>query len=96
MTLYRKKPVTISAFRWPASYGDWPQWFRDAAVAGLVEVEGEHEKNRVLIRQDRGSIDYANLGDWIIQGVEGGVYPCSDSVFQATYEPVDNIGEGVG
>jgi len=32
-------------------------------------------------------------GDWLIQGVEGELYPCADSVFQKTYgEAVD--GEG--
>jgi hypothetical protein len=27
-------------------------------------------------------------GDWLIVGVEGEQYPCKDSIFQATYEPV--------
>ena len=25
-------------------------------------------------------------GDWLIKGIEGEMYPCKDSVFQATYE----------
>ena len=29
----------------------------------------------------------AGRGDWIIRGVEGELYPCKDSVFQATYAP---------
>lgn len=44
MTLYRKKPVTVSAFQWPASYGDWPRWFRDAAVAGWSMSRGRTRK----------------------------------------------------
>lgn len=28
-------------------------------------------------------------GDWLIGGIEGGMYPCKDSVFQATYEVVE-------
>jgi hypothetical protein len=31
----------------------------------------------------------ANEGDWIIQGVEGEIYPCKPSIFAATYEPVE-------
>lgn len=27
-------------------------------------------------------------GDWIITGIEGEHYPCKDSIFQKTYEPV--------
>ena len=28
-------------------------------------------------------------GDWVITGVEGEMYPCKPSVFDATYEPVE-------
>lgn len=34
----------------------------------------------------------AEPGDWIITGVEGEVYPCKDSIFRATYEPVNAEG----
>lgn len=27
-------------------------------------------------------------GDWLIEGIEGELYPCKDSVFRATYEVV--------
>jgi hypothetical protein len=27
-------------------------------------------------------------GDWVIRGIEGEFYPCKDSIFQETYEPV--------
>jgi hypothetical protein len=30
----------------------------------------------------------ATVGDWIIKGVENELYPCKDSVFRATYDPV--------
>ena len=30
----------------------------------------------------------ANVGDWIIQGVQGEFYPCKPDIFDATYEPV--------
>lgn len=30
-----------------------------------------------------------NAGDWLIQGVRGEYYPCSDEVFRATYERVE-------
>ncbi|KKL21370.1 hypothetical protein LCGC14_2446120, partial [marine sediment metagenome] len=31
----------------------------------------------------------ANVGDWIIQGVKGEVYPCKPDIFEATYEPAE-------
>lgn len=31
----------------------------------------------------------ANVGDWIIKGVQGEFYPCKPDIFAATYEPAD-------
>jgi hypothetical protein len=31
----------------------------------------------------------ADLGDWIIRGVQGEFYPCKPDIFAATYEPVE-------
>lgn len=31
----------------------------------------------------------ANIGDWIIKGVKGEIYPCKPDIFEATYEPVE-------
>ncbi len=31
----------------------------------------------------------ANIGDYIITGVRGEVYPCRADIFEETYEPVD-------
>ncbi len=32
-----------------------------------------------------------NPGDWLITGVEGEQYFCKDSIFRATYEPVQKF-----
>lgn len=31
------------------------------------------------------------VGDWIITGVKGEVYPCKPDIFEATYEPVEDV-----
>jgi hypothetical protein len=28
-----------------------------------------------------------DFGDWIIQGVNGEIYPCKPDIFEKTYEP---------
>ncbi len=33
----------------------------------------------------------ANIGDWIIRGMKGEVYPCKPDIFEATYEPVAEV-----
>ncbi len=32
----------------------------------------------------------ASVGDYIIKGVKGEIYPRKPDIFEATYEPVDN------
>jgi hypothetical protein len=32
---------------------------------------------------------HAAVGDYIITGVQGEVYPCKPDIFEATYEPVE-------
>ncbi len=32
----------------------------------------------------------ANVGDWIIKGIRGEVYPCKPDIFAATYERADS------
>jgi hypothetical protein len=46
----------------------------DAPYATIKTLEGEMR---------------AQVGDWIIQGVKGEIYPCRGDIFAATYEPAD-------
>ena len=32
---------------------------------------------------------HADVGDWIITGVRGEMYPCKPDIFEKTYEPAD-------
>lgn len=90
---YRKKPVTIKAMQYTG---------KDSAAEIIRMTTGIREEKTIdsqgnlipclLVDTEEGTMQ-ANLGDWIIIGVEGEVYPCKDSVFQATYDqlPADNI-----
>lgn len=35
---------------------------------------------------------HANIGDWIITGVNGEQYPCKPDIFAKTYESVEAVG----
>jgi len=85
---FRKKPVVIEA--WP----NWPEppravaapdWLANACREGIVSGIGDH---RLAIRTLEGTMT-ANVGDWIIQGVNGELYPCKPDIFAATYEAVE-------
>ena len=76
MAKYRKKPLIIEAEQFKSYTGDLP----DGVVLddhGFVYVETSE------------GIMHVSLGDWIITGVEGERYPCKPSVFEKTYEKVE-------
>jgi hypothetical protein len=83
MAKFRKKPVVIDAVKW---YG------HISCIGSLPPFESE-------VSQDLGSDTLqittlegtmtANVGDWIIRGVKGEIYPCKPDIFETTYEAVD-------
>ena len=88
MSLWRKKPVVIEAFRWTGDIdqAEDPEWCVDAVKAGTVWFNRTHEPCQMIIATLEGN-HAANPGDWIIKGVQGELYPCKPDIFTATYEP---------
>jgi hypothetical protein len=83
---FRKRPLTIQAWRYEEDldevYGNpaCPEWLWDKAC---IEPVGK------LVVSTLEGVMIAERGDWIILGIEGEVYPCKPSIFDATYEPVE-------
>jgi hypothetical protein len=77
---YRKKPVVIEAMQYLGSFE--------------LEFLGDSERVRKAA-DDTGACEIVTLegvmrcevGDWIIRGVKGELYPCKPDIFEATYEP---------
>lgn len=87
---FRKKPVVIEAFKvvevLQAAAHNWtnlPIQIRKAYGNG--DIVFTHEA--IFISTLEGKME-AQLGDWIIQGVKGELYPCKPDIFEATYEQV--------
>lgn len=80
---YRKLPVVIEAFQFTESgkYIHYPEWFNAALARDVVKMYADH----LLIETLEGT-HKAGLGDWIIQGVKGELYPCKSEIFEMTYE----------
>lgn len=78
---FRKKPVIVDAVKWDGTY----EALRAINILGSRKIE-----------QDGGALDIftlegvvrANLGDWVIRGVQGETYPCKPNIFAETYEVV--------
>lgn len=84
MDKYRKKPVIIEAVQFINEMKDsvlneisakqmnvYPSYDNGIPVIRIPTLEGEMT---------------ASLGDWIIQGVNGELYPCKPDIFEKTYE----------
>lgn len=88
---YRKKPVVIEAFRWtggPEQEED-PEWIIKAIKGGDAWFENEGTPNvKFMIRTLEG-VHEASVGDYIICGVKGEIYPCKSDIFHMTYEPAN-------
>lgn len=83
MSRYRHRPTTVHAWRVEGS------WFDDGADAPLAiarQVSLDRGTRQVFCNTRHG-LTRASVGDWIILGATGEVYPCPDDTFRASYEP---------
>ncbi len=82
--LYRRKPITLSAYRYRLDPPDTiPKWFSEAVGKGIIVT---HKTYCHIVTRD--GLVVANRGDYIIQGASGEIYPCKPSAFVKIYEPV--------
>lgn len=88
---FRKKPVVVEAIRWGEDgrfVGRAPDWMDEACLSGIVHRKGPN----LFIKTLEGEMA-ADMGDWIIRGVKGELYPCKPDIFAATYEEADRAEE---
>jgi hypothetical protein len=87
---FRKKPVVIEAVTWWGKYSDpteWPDWFNDAMNAQTMFPLTELPCP-LVISTSEGEMK-AQIGDKIIRGIKGELYPCKPDVFVMTYEAAE-------
>lgn len=79
MAKYRKKPVVIDAIQFT---GD-----NDIEIMNLFSGKINRGEHCLHIHTLEG-VMRAEVGDWIIKGVAGELYPCKPDIFEKTYEKV--------
>lgn len=96
MAKYKKKPVIIEAFQYDGDLKDRngvyyvPDWFVSAfedGVARYGRTEPEAPQCEMMIKTLEGDM-HVSVGDYVIRGVNGEIYPCKPDIFEKTYEPV--------
>lgn len=87
---YRKKPVVIEAFQYNGDLNNAPDWAKREYEKGVLfhnyfntglfvcTLEGDH---------------HVSVGDFIIKGVQGKLYPCKPDIFEQTYELVEETSQ---
>lgn len=94
---YRKKPIIIEAFRYDGdlkgSDGKYyvPVWAVEAFEGGILyydSSDSEMPPCELYIKTLEGT-SHANVGDYIIKGVNGELYSCKPEIFEKTYERVN-------
>lgn len=98
MAKFRKKPVVIEAFQFDGDLmshnGKYyvPEWavkaheerilFFDSLTPGESPCE-------LFVKTLEGQM-HVSYGDYVIQGVNGEIYPCKPDIFEKTYEKVED------
>jgi hypothetical protein len=88
--LYRKKPIVIEARQLSeencVEIAKWvlgrPTAIDKRAFLSIIRIQGGFK-----IPTLEGNT-LANLGDFIIKGIDGEFYPCKPDIFEKTYERV--------
>ena len=77
---YVKKPIPVEAFC--PSLESWPEWFKNNDKVSIDIIEGQ----TVISIETLEGIMKCNKHDYIIQGVDGELYPCRRDIFLKSYE----------
>lgn len=86
-----KKPIEVECFKYDGDLincdGDYyvPDWAEEAHDKGILFYKDQYE---LFIETLEGNMK-VSVGDYIIKGVNGELYPCKPDIFEKTYEIVE-------
>lgn len=92
---FRKKPIIIQAFQMTEERRndncDWPEWLnyawnKNEGEQCAVLIDADDPTRQKLVIWTLEGVQRITWNDWIIQGVNGELYPCKPDIFDATYE----------
>ena len=81
---FRKKPVVVEAELYDGS----KQSIANVLRLGKDSIGAMGLFSDCLTIRTLEGTHRADIGDWIIKGVQGELYPCKPDIFEQTYEEV--------
>lgn len=95
---YRKKPIVIDAFQYDGDLKDSngkyyvPEWavsaFENGELFYKMPLSPLHPPCDLYVKTLEGDM-HISVGDYIIKGINGELYPCKLDIFEKTYEAVE-------
>ena len=83
---FRKKPVVIDAVQFTSDDEACITALKEMGLTpAIVCYDKKTHAPSLSIKTLEGTM-VANVGDWVIKGVNGEFYPCKDDIFKKTYE----------
>lgn len=83
VSVYRKKPVEVSAICWNGNNFDAIKSF----AGDNVSLDGDELIIKTLKDGSKGQAKHvASIGDYVIRGVAGEFYFCKPDIFKDTYD----------
>lgn len=91
---FRKKPVVIEAVQFNGSFLglSLPDWIKEALNNYVLFYYTNNTSCELYVKTLEGNMR-VDVGDYIIKGVKGELYPCKPDIFELTYEVVDEMEE---
>ncbi len=78
---YRKKPVVVEAMQ-----------YKKGNIAEIHKFMHKHLYGNIDGSFSFGTLEgtmTAHIGDYIVKGIQGELYPCKPDIFEQTYELVE-------
>lgn len=94
---YQKKPVVIEAFQYDGDLkgtdGNYyvPDWAVEAYENGVMHygaLKTDEPPCELFIDTLEGT-HHVSVGDYVIRGIKGELYPCKPDIFEKSYELVN-------
>ena len=94
---YRKKPVGVEAFQYNGALIDSdgkpivPAWAIEAYDSGIMYYNSaDYDTPPVeLYISTLEGVHHASVGDYIVRGIKGELYPVKPEIFELTYERME-------
>lgn len=86
---YKKKPVVVEAFQYNGDLNgkyQAPDWALEAYKKGILYYASRLDDQPELFIETLEGTHHVSVGDYIIRGIQGELYPCKPDIFSETYD----------